>query len=265
MNNPRKYGREPYTVIVLHGGPGASGEMAPVAKELSRNFGVLEVLQTSGSIEGQIQELHSIIEANAVPLVTLIGHSWGAWLGFIFTAQFSSRIRKLILIGSGPFEEKYASKIAVIRSKRLNREEKNKLQKLEESLKNLGRKDKEGAFRSFGKLIFKADSFDPLPAEEAVIEYQQDIFQSVWCEAEELRRSGKLLKFAHQIQCPVLAIHGDYDPHPFQGVKEPLTLRLKDFRFVLLEKCGHTPWHERHAKTKFYDILNAELRSFSNV
>jgi hypothetical protein len=35
---------------------------------------------------------------------------------------------------------------------------------------------------------------------------------------------------------------------------------LKDFRFILLKKCGHKPWIERHARVEFYKILQEELR-----
>jgi pimeloyl-ACP methyl ester carboxylesterase len=57
----------------------------------------------------------------------------------------------------------------------------------------------------------------------------------------------------------VVAIHGDYDPHPAEGVREPLSRVLSDFRFVTLEKCGHLPWIERHAKEPFYDLLRREI------
>jgi hypothetical protein len=33
MNNPRKYGSKPYKVAVIHGGPGAPGEMAPLGRQ----------------------------------------------------------------------------------------------------------------------------------------------------------------------------------------------------------------------------------------
>ncbi len=46
MTNIRKYGNPPFSVAVIHGGPGAPGEMAPVARELSSRWGVLEPLQT---------------------------------------------------------------------------------------------------------------------------------------------------------------------------------------------------------------------------
>ena len=60
MKNLRKYGHSPYTVAVVHGGPGAPGEMAPVARELSSITGVLEPLQTKYSLEGQVQELREV-------------------------------------------------------------------------------------------------------------------------------------------------------------------------------------------------------------
>jgi pimeloyl-ACP methyl ester carboxylesterase len=83
--------------------------------------------------------------------------------------------------------------------------------------------------------------------------------ESVWAEAEKMRSSGELLLHASRISCPVLAIHGDYDPHPFKGIKLPLGKRLRDFRFLLLEECGHEPWNEISVKNRFYDILEMEL------
>jgi len=59
--------------------------------------------------------------------------------------------------------------------------------------------------------------------------------------------------------CPVVAIHGDFDPHPAEGVKIPLGVSLKDFKFVLLPKCGHHPWLEKYAKDRFYSVLNEEI------
>ena len=54
MKNPRRYGDAPFKIILIHGGPGAPGEMAPVAEELSSDFGILEPLQTKDSIEGLV-------------------------------------------------------------------------------------------------------------------------------------------------------------------------------------------------------------------
>jgi pimeloyl-ACP methyl ester carboxylesterase len=124
MKNLRIYGKAPYRITVIHGGPGAPGEMAPVARELSVQCGVLEPLQTMTTVEGQVEELAAV---------------------------------------------------------------------------------------------------------------------------------------GRNIHCPVVAIHGDCDPHPAEGIEMPLSSVIADFRFVLLERCGHHPWYERYAKEPFYAILKQEI------
>jgi pimeloyl-ACP methyl ester carboxylesterase len=98
-----------------------------------------------------------------------------------------------------------------------------------------------------------------LPYDDEILECRYDVFQGVWGQAEQLRSSGKLLELGKSIRCPVVATHGDYDPHPAAGVVEPLSRTLKYFRFILLEKCGHRPWLERSARDRFYNILKQEL------
>ena len=120
-------------------------------------------------------------------------------------------------------------------------------------------REKNRLFAQFGKLISKADLYNPLPHDDEVLEYQYGIYQSVWEDAKILRRSGKLLELGKQIKCPVVAIHGDYDPHPPEGIKIPLSSILVDFKFVLIKDCGHYPWVERKARSRFYSILKSEL------
>jgi pimeloyl-ACP methyl ester carboxylesterase len=259
MQNLRKYGNAPFNVVVIHGGPGAPGEMAPVARELSSVRGVLEPLQIASTIEGQIGELKDVLAKNADLPVTLIGWSWGAWLSSIFAAQYPQFVKKLILIGSGPFEEKYALNIMQIRLSRFSIEEKAEALSVMESLINPAVGDKNTLLASFGKLISRADSYDPLPYKNEGLECQYDVYQNVGEQAQELRSSGKLLEYGKKIQCPLVAIHGDYDPHPYEGVKGPLSRILRDFRFILLENCGHQPWIEKSAKVRFYNILMSEV------
>jgi pimeloyl-ACP methyl ester carboxylesterase len=259
MRNLRKYGESPFGIAVIHGGPGAPGEMAPVARELSSVRGVLEPLQTAATLEGQVNELRSILEKEGALPLTLIGFSWGAMLGFIFTARNPSFVKKLILLGSGVYEEKYAVNIAGTRLGRLSEEERVELLSLVEELNNPARKDKDRLMARFGRLIFRADTYDPISYNTEGLAFQYDINTSVWAQAEKLRSSGELLELGKRIKCPVVAIHGDYDPHPAEGVRDPLSRVLKDFRFILLEKCGHYLWLERNARDKFYSILKNEI------
>jgi pimeloyl-ACP methyl ester carboxylesterase len=261
MINLRKYGNKPFRVAVIHGGPGAPGEMAPVARELSSAMGVLEPLQTATTLEGQVSELKAVLEKHAALPLTLIGFSWGALLSFIFAARYRSLVRKLILIGSAPYEGKYAANITQTRLSRLSAEERKQVLSLTETLNDPSFADKNTTMAQLGKLLSKADSYDPLPYDDEILECQYDVFQGVWEQASQLRSSGKLIELGRKIKCPVVAIHGDYDPHPAAGVAEPLSRILKDFRFVFLEKCGHRPWLERSARDRFYNILKQELAS----
>lgn len=260
--NLRTYGRAPYSVAVIHGGPGAGGEMAPVARRLAPGWGVLEPIQTAISLEGQVQELRAALEHHGEIPVTLIGFSWGAWLSFIVAARYPELVKKLILVGSGPFEAAYAVQLSETRLGRLTEAERVEFERCLRVLNDPTAEHKDAQLARLGALASKTDEVDPVWDESDpsdLVSSRGDIFQQVWQEAAELRKSGALLKLGRQIVCPVVAIHGDYDPHPAEGVQKPLSAILDRFRFVLLERCGHTPWIERQAREAFYEILKQEL------
>ena len=259
MKNLRKYGKVPYNIAVVHGGPGAPGSMAPVAREISSNFGILEPLQTVNSLKGQLQELREILKNDGDLPIILIGSSWGAILSFIFAAKNPKFIKKLILVGSGVFEDFYSKNIMETRLNRLSAEKRELALTLMDAMDNPVAQDKNIIMEKFGKLMTEADTYDPIALDNEIIEYSYECYKNVWKEAKELRKSGKLLELGKRIRCPVVAIHGDYDPHPIEGIKGPLSGVLKDFRFILLKNCGHLPWIEKKARDKFFDTLLEEL------
>jgi len=259
MVNLRTYGRAPFGVAVIHGGPGAAGQMAPVARELARDMGVLEPLQTKRSVEGQIEELKTVLEASAELPAILVGFSWGAWLSYLCAAYHPGLVRKLILVSSAPFEERYASGILQTRLGRLSADERRQVQSMMDAMKDPDLADKDELLARFGRLFTRTDARDPLTLESDELETSWTIHQSVWGEAANLRSTGRLLELGRQIACPVVALHGDWDPHPAAGVREPLASILNDFRFLLLRDCGHTPWIEKRAKDAFYEVLRDQL------
>lgn len=251
--NFRKHGKAPFSVVVVHGGPGAAGEMRPVAQRLASKHGILEPLQTELSIEGQCRELREVLESIGDWPYVLIGHSWGAMLSYIFTAKHAEMVSKLILVSSAVFQESYATTIMETRLKRCTFAERELFERLDRST------DKESTFLQLGKLITRIDAFNTLPEEETTIDASYEIYKRVWEEAREFRKSGELVNLGKLIRCPVVAIHGDYDPHPAEGVREPLCAVLDDFRFFLLSRCGHTPWNEIEAKEEFFTLIEKEL------
>ncbi len=258
MINLRKWGTPPYTVAVLHGGPGAYGAAGGLARELGGFAGVLEPIQTQDTVDGQLQELREVIAADADGPVTVIGHSWGAWLGWLLAVRHPELVKKLILVASGPFRPHDADGIVPTRFERMSEAERVHALELIERMAD-PTSEKDNPMAELGAMFEKTDAYDPLPREDEGLGYSERINRRVWAAAAGLRATGRLVEMAANIKCPVVAIHGDYDPHPAEGVREPLEQRLKNFTFYLLKKCGHTPWLERQARDKFYKLLKKEI------
>lgn len=260
MPSLRKHGRPPFTIAVLHGGPGAPGAVSLLAAELADTSGVLEPLQTADTIAGQVTELSDVLAAEGNGPITLIGSSWGAWLGFLTAARHPALVKKLILVGSPPYEDWFSRDITAARLRRLPEAGRSEAEAL---LKFLGdasvKESKDDALARIGVLFTQADSVDPITLDMGVRGASFRIHSQVWKEATRLRARGEMAAVGHHIRCPVIAIHGDRDPHPAEGVEGPLTANVRDFRFFLLKDCGHFPWIERSARDAFFARIRAEL------
>ncbi len=254
MNVCRRYGKPPYRAILVHGGPGAVGEMKPVASMLANHCGVLESLNKSLSINGQLNELMECIKICQDKQSIIIGFSWGAWLSIIFTAKHSDLIKKLILIGCGPLEQQYAKQVYETRLNRLEVSARNEFIALLTGIENNEINDRNTAFEKLSKLVRKADSYEPIE-DNNDIEIIPDVFKAVWSKASKLRKDGLLIHYLNKITCPIVAIQGDYDPHPAEGILLPLQKSSCTFEFELLKKCGHKPWIESKAQETFYKVL----------
>lgn len=256
----RKYGKPPFRVAVLHGGPGAPGSMGPVARELGEIAGVLEPLQTKDSLEGQMEELQGQLTNHADMPVTLIGSSWGAVLALFFSARTAMIVGKLILVGSAVFDAESSSRIEVRRLERLDAEKRRRHVILKTELETARTENADNLMREWGEIIFDADVYDPLTRDLGVLEVQYELHKKVWSDFVSLRdRRGFLKRAFSKIAVPTVVIHGAYDPHPIEGIRPFLETCLRDVRFHVLPECGHYPWIERRAKEHFFDILRMEI------
>lgn len=252
------YGDKKIKVVVVHGGPGAPGSAQPIAEQLGKSHGVLEPFQTKTTIDGQIEELKQMIQRKSETPVYLIGWSWGAWLAYLTTANYPALVKKMVLVSSGPFEAKFATKIMETRLNRLSEDESKKVQEIMSNLQK--GKTSPKLFMEFGKLMNKADTFQSIAnIQKEDFPFEPKVYNGVWTQAAKLRETGELLEIGKLIKCPVVAIHGDYDPHPSEGVEKPLVEILRDFKFILLKNCGHEPWNEKEAKDEFFKTLEKEL------
>jgi len=248
--NVRKYGSRPYRLAVIHGGPGAVGSLGYMAKLLCACGGVLEPLQTKYSIDELLEELHcQLTESGTLPIV-LMGHSWGAWLSMLYAARFSQNVKSLILVGTPPLEDKYVPTIMDRRMANLSETESFRLRCLFSS--------DNPSLKEMEHLVYKSDNYCPLPKNQInQNECHADgkMNRMVWSEAAQLRTAGDMLRIACRIACPIVLIHGREDPHPIDGVTEPLRSNKVPFVEHIFPRCGHSPFYEKEWSSEFCRLV----------
>ncbi len=254
----RKHGKEPYRIVVLHGGPGAAGSALGLARLISTKYGVLEPMQSKYTIGEMEEELLEQIEENCSEKVILAGHSWGAWLAGLFAERFPNKVEKVILIGSGPLDEYYVSQIGERRKQNMSSKEAEEFEQILWQLEN-GFGEKDRYLQRLGEICDRADEYQQEETLWDKADVNGDLYEKVWKEAAGLRKSGKLLARFKKISCPVVLIQGAVDPHPAVGVIWPLKDSNVDIKSYVLDKCGHTPWREKYAREEFARVLFSEL------
>lgn len=111
----RVEGKAPDTVIVLHGGPGLSGEsLRPDLQSLSDQFTLIFYDQRGSghstairdardaSISHHVADVEAVRQHFGLERVVLAGHSWGAGLALHYALAHPQRTDKLLLIDPMP-------------------------------------------------------------------------------------------------------------------------------------------------------------------
>lgn len=257
----RLYGKAPYEAVLVHGGPGAIGSLKGFAEKLNEisQIGVVEAIQSKYSIEELIEELYCQIKSHCSNKVSLIGHSWGAWLVVLFTEKYPEVVKNVILIGCPPLEDKYVSEIGSRRLQNLSDEDGAIFQRLVSN--HATDKDMEKIPRIFDQ----ADNYCLENREKHRAERtDSEMHNKVWSEAAELRSSGKLLISFQNIKSKIYLIQGESDPHPINGVTIPLQENGVQCEVYVLERCGHSPFMEKYVKDEFYKILVRAIKEKNN-
>lgn len=252
-------GKSLVSVFLIHGGPGAAGTLTPLAELLAPEIDCFAPWQTVLTIDGQIEELREQITLAGDLPVTLVGHSWGAWLVWLFAAQYPQLVKKIILVTPGVFEEDYVKNLMPTRLARLSTHEQNYFQQLMGCFQDPAYKNKDFVMAEFGSLMRKADMYDEVQQGQYEQKISFEVYDHIWPQAAALRKTGALLAAGEKITCPVVSFHGDYDSTPPEGIINPLSQILSDYHWYILKNCGHYPWAERYARDEFLKKLKQEL------
>ncbi len=258
MIEVRRYGTTGLYVAVLHGGPGAPGHMAPVARGLASRFRVLEPLQRSSgdmtlTVDLHVKDLHEVIQSidNSEPLF-LAGSSWGAMLALAYAAAHHARVNGLVLIGCGTFDIASRARFEANLQERTDDQLRARMQRLNVEIVDPDE-----------RLRLKADLLSPLYSHDLITTDLENgrvdarAFKETWQDMLRLQHAGVYPAAFKSIEAPVLMIHGAYDPHPGRMIRDSLAPYLPQLEYIELEDCGHYPWLERKAREEFFACLGA--------
>jgi pimeloyl-ACP methyl ester carboxylesterase len=248
-------------VVLVHGGPGACGSLAPLARRLSARRSVMEPWSTATSVEGEIEEIAAAMRAAGVERAVLVGHSWGAWLVTLVAERHPEGIAGIVWIGCPPFTAAEAEAIGPTRTARLTPAARAEVEAI------LGRSPAdpaaidEAAFARLGRIFATTDDVDPVEESDEPDETVPSlaVYRGVWPEAAALRASGELLRRLRRVAVPIVAFHGDHDPHPIEAIARIGAEVVGGFRLERLAGCGHSPWRERRGGASFVVRLEAEI------
>jgi pimeloyl-ACP methyl ester carboxylesterase len=255
----REYGSSGLPVLVLHGGPAAAGHMAPVARELTGSFRVVEPFQRgSGSerltVARHVADLHEVVEhysGDRKP--ALLGASWGAMLALAYAAAHPGSTGPLVLVGCGTFDPVARAAFQRITAERMNDEIRARLKLAEQLAEDDG-------------LKARAEAMTPVHSYDLVSSPHQDdkvdvrAHRETWDDMLRLQTKGVYPAAFAAIKVPVLMVHGTFDPHPGRLIFEGLRPHLPQLDYRELERCGHYPWLERAAAEAFFCLVQEWLR-----
>ncbi|MDI1243748.1 MAG: alpha/beta hydrolase [bacterium] len=249
-------------VILLSGGPGSDvGYMQPVADALKDSYRcvMLEQRGTGRSKLGKlepdsvrmelyVEDLELLRQHLRAPRLILIGNSWGAMLGLLYSGTYPDRVEKLITAGSPVITDKYADIMDDNLRSRLLPE----VISLRNEWRDKARKDP-SLFRTASyerdKLVMPVYYYSrEIGLKMAIALRPDDVNYDLGREFGRAYPSFDIRPTISRIKAPTLLIHGRQDPSPESSIVETHDL-IKGSVLTFIERCGHTPWEENPAAT----------------
>jgi pimeloyl-ACP methyl ester carboxylesterase len=254
------YGREGPWIVVLHGGPGVPGQMAPVARALAEGYRVLEPHQRGSGDEAltvarHVADLDALVELHCEGTrPAMVGSSWGAMLALAYAAAHPGRAGPLVLIGCGTFDPAARDRMRAIIEERMTDDLRRRLERLPKEIPDPDRR-----LEATGDLILPLYAYDADPSELEGGPCDACAHQETWSDMVRLQEQGHYPAAFAAIESPVLMLHGAFDPHPGAMIRASLEPHLARLEYNEWERCGHYPWAERAVRDEFYAALRSWL------
>lgn len=258
----RKWSETGPPVFVLHGGPGAPGSAAPLARGLADRFRVLEPWQRGAgeiplAVARHVADLDRAIRTHcpAEP-PALVGESWGAMLALAFAAEHPETVSAVALVGCGTFDAASRARMHEILDERTDEALRRRLTKLRRNIADPDRR-----LREQFRLIQPLYSRDPVDASPDLFRhFDARAHRETWDDFLRLQNEGVYPAAFSAVRRPVAMFHGTDDPHPGRMIRDGLRRFIPRLEYREWDRCGHFLWNERGVAKEFFEALREWLR-----
>jgi pimeloyl-ACP methyl ester carboxylesterase len=235
--------------------------MAPLARALASRFRILEPLQRRRDSRPLTVDRHVADLAVVAPVpAVLVGSSWGAMLALSFASTHPERVCRLALVGCGTYSTAGREAYHRTMDERLGAAGGAQMADLGRRLEEAtDRAERDRLLGMAADLASGAQSVDPISTDWEFAGFDADGHDETWLDAVGRQEDGREPAAFSAIRIPVLMLHGAEDPHPGALTRDVLRAVLPQLEYVELERCGHIPWVERHARHRFLQLLEAWL------
>jgi pimeloyl-ACP methyl ester carboxylesterase len=252
----RTYGSSGPRVVVVHGGPGGCGSMAPVARGIADSFRAFEPFQsgTAATVAQHVAEMHEVIERCAdggAPAI--VGHSWGGMLALAYAAAHPESAGPIVLICPGTFDLASREQLRANLDRRMDEGMRSEFERARQL------SDPNERFHALGALSLRLYSYDLETTEQEIDQSEAGANEATWEDMVRLQGDGTYPRAFRAIKSPVLMLHGAADPHPGRMIRASLEPYLPQLEYREWERCGHYPWLEKATREEFFAVLRAWL------
>lgn len=185
--------------------------------------------------------------------MAIVGHSWGAMLALCYAAEYPSKAGPIALVGCGTFDPAARNRMQATIEDRMDDGLRDRLHRVSTELA-----DPADRFIRTFKLtrhLFDYDPVDPYADKEESEPFDLKAYQETWDDMARLQADGTYPRAFEVIKSPVLMLHGQYDPHPGDLIRDSLLRHLPQLEYHDWQRCGHSPWIEKFAREAFFSAL----------
>jgi len=246
-------------IVLCHGGPGLSDNLAPVASMVDDEAFVVRYDQRGGGRSSEVgrpydiatfvADLEELRAQLGLERWVVGGHSWGALLALIYCLHHPERSLGLVYLSGPGLDFSRREEAARERMRRLTDSERRELEHASPPVKRRLHLMWATDFAHRDNCPdFNREPLYLWPRNEAVN-------RALVAECDRMFAGREARVRLARLQVPALVIRGDGDPIPRRGPQEVASL-LPDAEFLELPGVGNLPWLERP------ELLRDGLRSF---